>query len=288
MCGSTGSGMDVAAGSGPLRTGDTVARGVRRRLGAAAVVGRARLDARNPRVVAFGELSLAEALKRPGDANAVYQYFHHYFGHRAPAFVREHREEFRGKGFGEDAFHAMWWLLLVQERPSTCLEIGVFRGQTISLWSRVMTVLGLPHEVHGISPLTATGDSVSDYPDLDYETDVRRSFARLGLQPPNLLRALSNEPAAEAHIASRTWDLVYIDGSHEEQVVRSDYEVTLAALRPGGLLVFDDAALGSGYDPPPYAFAGHAGPSAVVRSLVGDARVTRVGAVGHNVLFRKT
>lgn len=266
-----------------------LARSMRNRLTAAAVAVSSRLDARDPGAAALGELCFAEALTQPGDPNAVYRYFHHYYRHRAPTFVREHRDKFRKKGFGEDAFHAMWWLLLTQERPSNCLEIGVFRGQTLSLWSMAMSVLGVPHEVHGISPFNAVGDSVSNYPaDIDYEADVRDSFAQLRLQPPHLLRALSNEPVAEQYIASRPWDLVYIDGSHEEGMVRSDYEKTIAALRPGGVLVFDDAALDSGYCPASYAFAGHAGPSAVVRSLTDDARVIPLGAVGHNVLFRKT
>jgi len=32
------------------------------------------------------------------------------------------------RGFGENAFHTMWYLLLEEFKPATFLEIGVFRG----------------------------------------------------------------------------------------------------------------------------------------------------------------
>ena len=39
------------------------------------------------------------------------------------------------RGFGEDAFHAAWFRLFEGNKPINCLEIGVYRGQTISLWA---------------------------------------------------------------------------------------------------------------------------------------------------------
>ena len=53
-----------------------------------------------------------------------------------PFSIINHRvyfsKEFRG--FGEEAFHSMWYLLLSEFKPKNCLEIGVYRGQIISLW----------------------------------------------------------------------------------------------------------------------------------------------------------
>src|SRR5437588_660872 len=94
------------------------------------------------------ELSLNAAVERFSARNTLYAYMHHYFWHRAPAFVREHRSYFKAdqRGFGEDAFHSMWWLLFLQEKPARMLEIGIYRGQTVSLWALIAKVLGVECE----------------------------------------------------------------------------------------------------------------------------------------------
>jgi hypothetical protein len=59
-----------------------------------------------------------------------------FFMKGRPAFwlvmvaLREPRHYFNQcrRGFGEDAFHAMWFLLFRQFRPVSFLEIGVYRG----------------------------------------------------------------------------------------------------------------------------------------------------------------
>lgn len=61
-------------------------------------------------------------------------------------------------GFGDRAFHFMWYLLLqylfqVKNTPRI-LEIGVFKGQVISLWSLITKEAGMNCYIEGISPLT--------------------------------------------------------------------------------------------------------------------------------------
>src|SRR4051812_25161223 len=56
--------------------------------------------------------------------------------------LKAHRLYFTGnrRGFGEHVFHVMWSLLLEQFKPRDFLEIGVYRGQVISLvalWNRI-------------------------------------------------------------------------------------------------------------------------------------------------------
>jgi hypothetical protein len=66
------------------------------------------------------------------DPTAFYvRCFHHFHG-RLPKPLREHRAYFTqsGRGFGEDAFHTMWFLLFREFNPASFLEIGVYRGQT--------------------------------------------------------------------------------------------------------------------------------------------------------------
>ena len=65
----------------------------------------------------------------------TYLYCDYYFEHFLPQLFNEHRAYFAkaGRGFGEDVFHAMWFLLFEHFRPANALEIGVYRGQTITL-----------------------------------------------------------------------------------------------------------------------------------------------------------
>src|SRR5882724_2565167 len=59
---------------------------------------------------AVGELSFSELMALPDPADR-YRYAHHYFSRRAPAIIREHRHYFEQdlRGYGERAFHAMWY-----------------------------------------------------------------------------------------------------------------------------------------------------------------------------------
>ena len=67
----------------------------------------------------------------------------HYFHTRLPEPLRAHRAYFEtGKrGFGEPAFHVLWYLLFREFPPESFLEIGVYRGQTLSL--AALLALGL-------------------------------------------------------------------------------------------------------------------------------------------------
>lgn len=235
------------------------------------------------------DLTISQAAMQFAGPNSLYAYMHHYFYQLCPQIIRAHREYFvqNSRGFGEDAFHAMWWLLLREYRPKSCLEIGVYRGQVISLWALIARLLDMPCEVHGISPFTPAGDAVSLYPgNLDYLADTNEAFSEFGLKPPTLVRALSTDPSAVKHIRKWNWDLIYIDGSHDYEVAAADYRHCVEQLKPGGLLILDDASLGTEFDPPHFSFAGHPGPSKVAAEFAMK-ELDFLGAVGHNNIFVK-
>ena len=236
------------------------------------------------------DLSFSEAVTLFPDPNDLYAYMHHYFRYRCPQLLQMHRAYFmeNNRGFGEDAFHAMWWLLLAKFKPATMLEIGVYRGQTITLWGIICEkLLNVPCDIHAISPFTSTGDSVSHYLDgFDYQADVTEAFRHWDIQPPTLVKAFSTNHDAVNHLRSRTWELIYIDGSHDYEIVLADYLICRDNLRFGGLLVLDDASLGTAFHPPSFSFAGHSGPSRVAREYA-DKEMIFLGAVGHNNVFQK-
>ncbi|HEY2010069.1 MAG TPA: class I SAM-dependent methyltransferase [Rhizomicrobium sp.] len=234
-------------------------------------------------------MSFREAVRRFPDAGELYRYMHHYLHNLAPQELRDHRVYFsqEQRGFGEDAFHAMWFLLLREFRPHNCLEIGIYRGQTISLWALTARLCGFACDLSGISPFSPAGDENSVYMrEVDYLADTQKSFARFSNLTPNFLKAFSTDTVAKSHIASRQWDMVYIDGNHDYEVALSDYQVCRDNLAPGGLLVLDDSSLYSGYRPPLFGFPGHPGPSRVLRDFAMK-ELEFLGAVGHNNVLQK-
>lgn len=234
--------------------------------------------------------SFTDVMLKIKDENNRYSYFLWYFKTTSSPAVVAHRRFFQqsNRAFGEDAFHAMWEKLLAEFRPMSLLEIGVYRGQTISLWNVLSLASGYTPVVWGVSPLDSRGDSVSDYVDLDYEKDIGESFGFFCLGQPNLFKGMSQDPKARDFIRGRVWDLIYIDGSHDFRDVQADVELAGKALRPGGILVLDDASLYSSYRPKSFSFAGHPGPSAVASVLRAGLDFEELGTCGHNRVFIKS
>jgi Methyltransferase domain len=212
-----------------------------------------------------------------------------FHGSDFPSQLKAHRAYFQAgsRGFGEDAFHVMWWMLFQKFRPSRFVEIGVYRGQTLSLASLLQRMLGIDGRVTGISPFSPAGDTCSTYRDhIDYLEDTRRNFTHFRLPEPELISAYSTDASARERVASDVWDAAYIDGNHDYEVAKTDWELCAAHTRTGGIVVLDDAARQTTYQPPAFATAGHPGPSRVAAEI--DTSMFReILRVGHNRVFQK-
>ena len=226
------------------------------------------------------------------DPTGFYSECVRYFHSELPEEFRRHRQYFHNvqnnrRGYGESAFHTMWRLLLEKLRPANFLEIGVFRGQIISLVALWARLEGASCEVWGISPFSSAGDSVTAYrKDIDYYQDTLLNFDYFDLRHPGLVRAYSTDPQAVEFIRSRLWELIYIDGNHDYEVVRKDWQVCSESLKPGGVIVLDDAALTTKYKPPIFASQGHPGPSRLAQEI-DRTRFRELLQVGHNRVFQK-
>lgn len=213
-----------------------------------------------------------------------------FFHQKAPDFLRAHRSFFKEgqRGFGEDSFHIMWHALFETCRPKSFLEIGVYRGQVLSLVTLLAQVAKSDCLVCGVSPFSPAGDTVSQYiGNLDYLEDTLTNFRAFSLPAPRLIRGFSTDPGVIREFSSTLWDLVYIDGNHEYETARQDFLNCSRCLAPGGKVVLDDSALGTPFTPPLYATAGHPGPSRLAEELpsLGFSEVLQVG---HNRVFQKT
>ncbi|HVU27883.1 MAG TPA: class I SAM-dependent methyltransferase [Verrucomicrobiae bacterium] len=223
------------------------------------------------------------------DPTAFYIRCCHYFDKRLPSELMEHRDYFKRqrRGFGEDAFHVMWFVLFREFHPINFLEIGVFRGQTLSLAAMLSRQFNLNCFVQGISPFSPAGDAVSHYrANVNYYDDTLKNFARFSLPAPALLKAYSTDASARALIASRSWSVIYIDGNHDYEIARQDWGTCSQNLQKDGIIVLDDAALATAYRPPLFATGGHPGPSRLAQEINQD-QFREILHVGHNRVFQK-
>ena len=233
----------------------------------------------------YFEATLHELARRFTHRNDLYRYFDHHFDTILGETLKSHRSYFlaNNRGFGENAFHSMWYQIFKEYRPKQILEIGVYRGQTLSLFSILSKLFETKSSVFGISPLSSAGDEVSDYlRGIDYAKDIASHHEFFRLPPATIVKAYSTDPAALELIGSKKWDLIYVDGSHDYDVVKSDYEVCKRNLNELGLLVFDDSSLYFDFD---RSFKGHPGPSKLVNEVVSNEMELLIG-VGHNNVFR--
>jgi hypothetical protein len=245
-------------------------------------IGRLAASARKP--------NLADWTRSLKDPTAFYEDCVIAFYRELPEALREHRRYFseNKRGFGEDAFHTMWRLLMERFRFRKFLEIGVYRGQTLSLVSMLQREFGVTDgEVWGVSPFASVGDSVSRYKeDVDYLTDTKSNFQHFDLHEPKLLKAYSTDLAAVELIGSKSWDAIYIDGNHDYEIVRGDWDNCAASVKSGGIIVLDDSSLNTSFEAPVFATKGHPGPSRLAEEI-DRARFEEILRVGHNRVFQK-
>lgn len=183
--------------------------------------------------------------------------------------------------------HVMWFMLFHEFHPTNYLEIGVYRGQTISLAALLSRRNRMPCRVCGISPFSSVGDSLTTYlKGVDYLQDTKLNFAHFELPEPELHKAYSTDAEAMAMIKSSSWDMIYIDGNHDYEVVVSDWNVCAGSVRKGGIIILDDAGLTTTYKPPLFATAGQSGPSRLA-SEIDRRQFAEILQVGHNRVFQK-
>lgn len=221
--------------------------------------------------------------------NAYYRRAFQDFHCALPTEIREHRAYFsvENRGFGEDAFHTMWWHLIRNFKPLSFLEIGVYRGQTISLVSLISKLEGITCTTHGISPFSSAGDKVSKYlEEIDYLEDTLENFRYFSLPEPELLKAYSTDDIAIERIREKKWDCIYIDGNHDYEVVKKDWDICSENTNVGGIIILDDSGLDTSYRPPRFATGGHPGPSKLAGEI-DPIQFREILQVGHNRVFKR-
>ena len=245
---------------------------------------------------------------------SVYKEFTHHTNNLE--FLKRHRLyiEENELGFGDRAFHFMWYCILrdVFDQIDTprCLEIGVFKGQVISLWKCIARELNRDVEITGITPLqgdyspTANpigkllqkfnpkirkrSKSDSLYEKEDYLGIIKNLFNHFDLRfdDVRILKGYSFEAAILEQIKDESFDLIYIDGDHAYESVVKDIENFAPKVKPGAYLIMDDAACNIPGGGEGSYWKGYPQVSEAVEAIP-DFGFTNVLNVGHNRVFMK-
>lgn len=206
----------------------------------------------------------------------------------------EHRTyiEEKGLGMGERCFHWMW-RLIVDEMPEffQFLEIGVYKGQVLSLVKLLAIRSGKHVNVTGVTLLsTFAGDTDEFKPhaDVNYGKCIKDLHDRYDLPQPTLIVGDSTAQATQEKVSKEgPFDIVYIDGCHEYNYVMKDLMAYPKMLIPGGLLVVDDCS--NDLKMPEGFFKGIEPVSRAVRTVIEtDPQWEHLLAVTHNRIWRKS
>lgn len=226
-------------------------------------------------------LSLTALNQQWADSPQEHKHVHEEFCRLADAIVRlkEHRDfvEKYGWGYGERSFHWLWWLI-IQEMPKefTFLEIGVYKGQVLSLVPVVARLQSKKATCYGITPVTD-----ATYSDI---ARIHRKF-KLG-ENYTILRGFSTHGSIIAQAQKLALDILYIDGGHDYKTVTNDLLHYTPALKVGGYLVCDDAC--NDMQMPDGMFRGHDETTqAVLDFFKHDKNFAFIGSVVHNRVYQK-
>jgi hypothetical protein len=214
-------------------------------------------------------------------------------------------------GFGDAAFHAMWLRLLnaAGQRFGTlrAMEIGVFKGQVISLWALIAKCWAIHVQISGITPLVGhpmpqsrilrrlrrivdhafreEWQNGNFYPNDDYDSAIHHLFDHFDLSYTSVAmhRGFSTDQSIVEKLANETFHILYVDGDHTYEGSLHDFTIYGPKVVSGGWLVADDA----GCALPGNAFwKGHPAVTRAVEILpkLGFRNVLNVG---HNRVYER-
>jgi predicted O-methyltransferase YrrM len=133
-------------------------------------------------------------------------------------------------------------LLIRQARPQRIFEIGTFDGRTsINMMANApigcrLFTLDLPSDEAGKTQFRVAAD------DMKYIQKAVSGARIRGTEfEPNITQLLGDSATFDYKNYNGTFDVVFVDGSHAYDYVKSDTEVALRLLKPnGGLIVWHD------------------------------------------------
>jgi hypothetical protein len=194
--------------------------------------------------------------------------------------------------YGEKAFMYLWPLIVSQiPDGGKFLEIGVYKGSILALTQLCAKELNISLTSFGLTPLSNIGDKYSIYKRGDYGSDISFLYHKLELSLNNttIIKGLSTDKIVQDSAKKESpFDAVYIDGGHDYDTVINDIDFTDLILKPGGLLIMDDASSLLNLNSKPNRFSGHPEVAYAIRdNLDKRSNYIHLFACGHNRVWKK-
>ncbi|EKN6196044.1 class I SAM-dependent methyltransferase [Yersinia enterocolitica] len=132
---------------------------------------------------------------------------------------------------------AAWLMELV--RPQALVELGVFRGDSLSTFSQAAKELNINCEITGVD--TWGGDSTTGVYGEEVYSEVRDYFSSNFIRT-TLFRGLFDD--ALTSFADDSVDILHIDGCHHYEAVKHDFESWLPKIsKRNGVVLFHDTSV---------------------------------------------
>ena len=194
-------------------------------------------------------------------------------------------------GFGELSFSWSWYLL-VKSMPQdfTFLEIGVYKGRVLALIQLLATLFNKNAKIYGVTPLDGEAtDKYSEYQNCNYLTAIKKSYSICNQSFENsfIIKGYSQEKhTIEKAKENLPFDMIFIDGCHDYEIVVQDIKNYSEMLKVNGYLILDDASL---YITNPYGtFLGHPDVGKAIQdNIENNPQFTHLYAIGHNRVWKK-
>lgn len=206
----------------------------------------------------------------------------------------KHREfiEANRLGYGERPFHVVWREIIKSQKDNfKFLEIGVYKGQVLSLVKFLSKLYNKPSEVYGVTPLSSSGDKYTKYDEVNYYATIKSLFEHFNLDfntEETIICGSSTDESIKKIIKSKgIFDVIYIDGCHDYDCVISDIELMKEVTQKDSFVVFDDASCFKKTNRV-NAFMGHMDVcNAIKDKIENDEMFFEIITVGHNRIFKR-
>jgi hypothetical protein len=194
------------------------------------------------------------------------------------------------QGYGELPFSWNWHLIVKSmENNFNFLEVGVYKGRVLSLIKLLSKIHNKSCKITGVTPLENIGDKYSNYDNDNYYNAIKNGFQNLNLsmENVNIIKGLSQDfDVLEKLKNMDKFDIIFIDGSHDYEIVCLDIINYIPFLKDNGYFVMDDSSLY--INNPGGDFKGHPDVGrAVIDILEKDNRMQELYACGHNRVWKK-
>lgn len=194
-------------------------------------------------------------------------------------------------GFGEKPFHVLWREIIKKQNENfKFLEIGVYKGQILSLVKLLSNFYNKNLEFYGVTPLNNAGDKYSNYEKTNYLSIIQNLFNEFELDfdsNHNLIIGDSTDELVKEIVQSKgIFDVIYIDGCHDYDCVVSDIKLMKTITKIGSIVVFDDSSCYKNL--PDSFFKGHLEVCNAIKDyLESDIDFIESECVGHNRVFKR-